>query len=77
MLKGASAEGRAKPLKLQCRVSSRSTLPCFLFSWGTHFQIEMSSLTRMQGNVDIRCVNYGDVSAIGSATYAARTVAIK
>ena len=27
--------------------------------------MEMSSLTWMQGNVDIRCVNYGKVCAIG------------
>src|SRR5260370_2616247 len=30
MRKGASADGRANPLKTRCRVSSRSTLPCFL-----------------------------------------------
>jgi hypothetical protein len=30
MLKGASAEGRADPLKTRSRGSSRSTLPCFL-----------------------------------------------
>jgi len=28
MRKGASAEGRADPLKIRCRGSSRSTLPC-------------------------------------------------
>jgi len=28
--------------------------------------MEMSSLIWMQGNVDIRCVNYGNVRAIGS-----------
>src|SRR5467141_3371066 len=30
MRKGASAEGRGGPLKIRCRGSSRSTLPCFL-----------------------------------------------
>ena len=56
MRKGASAEARAKPVKSRCRVSSRSTLPCFLLCWGVS-SVEANSQTCKQVSGDIHRVN--------------------
>ncbi len=60
--KRASAEGRADPLKIRCRGSSRSTLPCFLFFRKADFPAR-KLFPAKRYSLAVPYVNYGRLRA--------------